>query len=199
MYKILRRIQRQFFFDDPAPLDDTIRAKRPTRKAVADAFEPLMERLPERADTVLVEAIALIACDHIDSAHKLIQKREDDAACYVHGIVHRREGDYANACYWFRRCGADFPALWLIGEAIEADDRLQPIRLNFPNLIQDGRFMPSPMAGVVQQVYEGGHINLGSQILRAQAHELSILLAYAAGKDHQKAKQLMEQATSSAR
>ena len=39
------------------------------------------------------------------AAHLIVQEYEGDAiASWIHGIVHRMEGDLANARYWYRRC-----------------------------------------------------------------------------------------------
>ncbi len=38
------------------------------------------------------------------SAHLIAQKYEDDdVASWIHAVVHRMEGDLANAGYWYRR------------------------------------------------------------------------------------------------
>jgi hypothetical protein len=49
----------------------------------------------------------------LDQAHRLSQGLESREGSYWHGIMHRREGDYPNAKYWFRRVGSHpiFPAL----------------------------------------------------------------------------------------
>ncbi|MCK6448136.1 MAG: hypothetical protein L6Q99_17250 [Planctomycetes bacterium] len=40
-------------------------------------------------------------------AHETVQAHEDDADCaLVHAYLHRKEGDLANARYWYRRAGA---------------------------------------------------------------------------------------------
>ena len=43
--------------------------------------------------------------DALDEAHRLVQDLSGDLAAYWHGMVHRREGDFDNARYWFRRAG----------------------------------------------------------------------------------------------
>lgn len=52
--------------------------------------------------------------DDLDASHVLCQKVGVDADCagasYWHGMVHRRDPDFDNARYWFRKAG-DFPAL----------------------------------------------------------------------------------------
>lgn len=44
--------------------------------------------------------------DFLDESHKISQSLHGREGSYWHGIMHRREGDYANAKYWFRRVGA---------------------------------------------------------------------------------------------
>jgi hypothetical protein len=43
--------------------------------------------------------------DFLDEAHKIVQDIDTPESSYWHGIMHRREGDYSNAKYWFRRVG----------------------------------------------------------------------------------------------
>jgi hypothetical protein len=43
--------------------------------------------------------------DHLDESHQLSQDIKTVEGSYWHGIMHRREPDYSNAAYWFRRVG----------------------------------------------------------------------------------------------
>ncbi|BDG72206.1 hypothetical protein [Roseomonas fluvialis] len=38
-------------------------------------------------------------------AHEAAQAGEDAASAWVHAYLHRKEGDLANAGYWYRRAG----------------------------------------------------------------------------------------------
>jgi hypothetical protein len=48
----------------------------------------------------------LYALDDLDGAHRFFQDAPGDLAGYWHGMLHRREPDFDNARYWFRRAGA---------------------------------------------------------------------------------------------
>jgi hypothetical protein len=44
--------------------------------------------------------------DFLDESHRISQNIETPTGAFWHGVMHRREGDFANAKYWFRRAGA---------------------------------------------------------------------------------------------
>jgi hypothetical protein len=54
--------------------------------------------------------------DFLDEAHQISQELETPEGSSWHGIMHRREGDFANASYWFRRAG-DLPFFGELGLA----------------------------------------------------------------------------------
>jgi hypothetical protein len=88
-----------------ASLDRSPRAGIASPAAVRAALRERLRGLaPVEHDGAL--ALALLWHDDHDGAHELCQGHEGHAGCdYVHALVHRREGDSANAKYWFREVG----------------------------------------------------------------------------------------------
>jgi hypothetical protein len=54
--------------------------------------------------------------DNLSRAHEIVQEIETPTAGYLHGVMHRREPDYGNSKYWFRRVG-DHPLFQAVREA----------------------------------------------------------------------------------
>jgi len=52
-----------------------------------------------------VKAGLLLWNDDLDASHRLSQQISVATGSYWHGIMHRREPDYANSKYWFNRVG----------------------------------------------------------------------------------------------
>jgi hypothetical protein len=70
----------------------------------------------------LREAVAHALAGDWQSAHLIAQDYEqDDDASWIHAVVHRMEGDIANARYWYRRCRRD------LREGVSTDDELREI------------------------------------------------------------------------
>ena len=61
---------------------------------------------PQRLE--LRRAVALALGGDWQAAHLIAQEYDDDrTASWIHAVVHRMEGDLANARYWYGRCGRE--------------------------------------------------------------------------------------------
>ena len=69
-------------------------------------LDPLLRATKLRAGRQqLIRALVLLWHDHLEVAHTISQGIENTDGSVVHAIVHRREPDYSNAKYWWRRVG----------------------------------------------------------------------------------------------
>ena len=59
----------------------------------------------------LTRAVELAIAGDWEGAHAIAQRDEaDPMACWLHGILHKIEGDEGNARYWYARAGQSFEA-----------------------------------------------------------------------------------------
>lgn len=54
-------------------------------------------------------ALSLIQQGDWEAAHRLVQDYSDPLSCQIHGYLHRIEGDWVNAKYWYQRAGLALP------------------------------------------------------------------------------------------
>jgi hypothetical protein len=56
---------------------------------------------------------------HWEQAHELAQEIPSETGSWIHGYLHRKEGDEWNAGYWYRQANRPFPKVSLKQEAEE--------------------------------------------------------------------------------
>jgi hypothetical protein len=69
-------------------------------KAVHEALAIIENRFG--SDSIWM-ALGYLYIDDIHRSHLIVQDMSNFEAFYLHGIIHRREGDFPNAKYWFHK------------------------------------------------------------------------------------------------
>jgi len=108
MFNAATKLEVQKLFDTSQP-PELVPGPRAGVKSEAD-LKKCLDELPgnssaEAEQWELLVALVLLWHDHLDSAHQIAQGIANPTGSFVHGIMHRREPDYGNAAYWFRRVG----------------------------------------------------------------------------------------------
>lgn len=75
-------------------------------------------RSPQKL-SVIEAALWLVAGD-LDRSHDISQDNASPEGSFWHGVMHRREGDFGNANYWFRRVGKH-PAYIKLGAVVREE------------------------------------------------------------------------------
>lgn len=173
----LAHLKPLFAGDDLPALGPT---PRPGRLPLGELQRQLDDTLSHiglsTASQALVRSAALLWHDHLDESHTLSQDIESPDGSFLHGIMHRREPDYGNAKYWFRRVGAhpSFPAIAqrtsaLLDTANHSDLTRQ--------LIPDGRWDAFAMVDAVERAACNRCAADYAQLLRQiQRIEIEVLL-----------------------
>ncbi len=63
---------------------------------------------PDFKDTILLKAVWYLMRKDWESAHKIVQDEDSETASWIHGLIHRIEGDLSNARYWYRNAGRKY-------------------------------------------------------------------------------------------
>ena len=85
-------------------------ARRPgtlSETELTRALKPILSPARHSARSgELIRALLLLWHEHLDASHAISQGIEDADGSFLHALMHRREPDFWNAKYWWRRVGA---------------------------------------------------------------------------------------------
>lgn len=104
---------------DPAKLRESVARlrsrKEPAPLVPRKIWDPELDAAIERLlpDTEPLKSALHLWNDNLIRAHEIAQEIGTPTGSYLHGVMHRREPDYGNSKYWFRKVGdhPHFPAV----------------------------------------------------------------------------------------
>jgi hypothetical protein len=83
--------------------DSNGRGRTSSLMTVEEFRKTLSDFSPPASVTPLICALWHDARRQWQQAHSVVQEIESREAAWVHAYLHRKEGDEANAAYWYRR------------------------------------------------------------------------------------------------
>jgi len=133
------------------------------------------QKAPERVRPLLRGA-ALLWHDHLDASHTISQGIETRDGSWLHGIMHRREPDYGNAKYWFRRVAPHEAFAELAGRVTAAlkDD----VAGLSKRLIDRGEWKPFAFIDECERAEHANDAALTSMLRKIQAVEFDVLVEH---------------------
>ena len=81
------------------------RGQLPGRRMSPDEFRATAKGAPPEGLSGALQALWHDARGDLDSAHEAAQRADTPQGAWVHAYLHRKQGDIANAAYWYRRAG----------------------------------------------------------------------------------------------
>ena len=138
-----------------------------------ESAKPLLEK----ADPVVAAAQdsdAAASCaaglwlwqDFLDESHTISQNIDTAEGSFWHGIMHRREGDFSNSKYWYRRVG-EHPIYATLSAEVQGITRDEPADKRIFALTRDGGQSWDPYAFV--DLCESAHASPDDDALRKLA------------------------------
>lgn len=92
--------------NNPAPLGKGPRKARAEETRIESCMGKWdQEGSLESEKAQLIKAVLLLWHDYLDECHVICQDVKSASGSLIHAMMHRREGDFSNAKYWYARAG----------------------------------------------------------------------------------------------
>lgn len=133
-------VWKRIFTGEPPPLDLRTRSGGKDVASVRAALAAAADASMDPARREALEGLALLWHGRWEEAHGIAQSREGARDFdLLHAMLHRGEGDFANAGYWFRAVGKH-PCYASLERALAEGLPEGPLR---SDLLPGGRWSPS--------------------------------------------------------
>jgi hypothetical protein len=125
----------------------------------------------------LIRAGAFWLHGFLEESHRIAQGIHKAEGSYWHGLMHRSEGDFSNAMYWFRRVGshAIFPQLLNSVQSLQANSPTQQKALN--EIGAASEWQPQWLVDLCGEAY-WGHCDGLDLLQRIATLEYDLLMGY---------------------
>ena len=121
----------------------------------------------------LARSAALLWHDYLDASHDISQDLPSADGSFLHGIMHRREPDYPNAKYWFRRAG-DHPCYPALAGQVAAYLGVTGNEALAKRLVPGGQWDPFAFVDVVESaMHNGQHVDALQNVQRLEFESLA--------------------------
>ena len=121
----------------------------------------------------LARSAALLWHDHLDASHDVSQDLLSADGSFLHGIMHRREPDYPNAKYWFRRAG-DHPCYPGLAGQVAAYLGVTGNEALAKRLVPGGQWDPFAFVDAVESaMHNGQHLDALQNVQRLEFESLA--------------------------
>ncbi len=181
---ILADFQALLATSQPPDLGPNVRAQVETAVALNRQLDELFLRHALHAPkSDLLRALVLLWHDHLDEAHRIVQDLPGADAAFIHAIMHRREPDYWNSKYWWRRVGQHPAFTELTRRADErlSDDDCFPLK---SRLLPGGVWDPFAFVDACEEAAgRGGSVEQRHLLRALQQLESETLLAHGCPSD----------------
>ena len=117
--------------------------------------------------------------DALDRSHTISQGLHSATGSFWHAIMHRREGDFSNAKYWYARC-RNHPALARVPALAEAKIEHKGDLLAMDRVVRGGSWDGSAFVDLVEDVYQDEADPRHTAVVRLQRLEWHALFDHCA-------------------
>ena len=128
----------------------------------------------------LVKALAFLWNDHLEAAHELSQEDPSADGSFIHAIMHRREPDYWNSKYWWRRVGPH-PAFQSIAKKTNVIFQEYAATPDLQSLVSDGQWQPDHFVDLCEKISDDPSHPFLQPLMTLQELETDALLEHLFG------------------